>query len=212
MSTDKLPVFPLNAALLPACRMPLQIFEKRYLDMVSRCMRSDTGFVVALLRPGAERHEVITPELEPAQHNVPFYPMGTEARIVDFGQRDNGLLAITIEGLQRVELNGIHQRADGLWLAEITPRPEQVDTTPATLEEWTDVLEQLLGFSGLEELRASVDLQSSEQVMNYLIMLMPLPASVKQELLETDQHLARWNKLNQLLTMLAAPRRADPPQ
>ena len=62
MNPSELPVFPLNSPLLPACKMPLQIFEKRYLDMVSQCLRTQTPFVVALLQPGAERHEVITPE------------------------------------------------------------------------------------------------------------------------------------------------------
>ena len=52
MSGDLIPVFPLNTPLLPGCKMPLQIFEQRYLDMVSSCMKAGTGFVVALLEPG----------------------------------------------------------------------------------------------------------------------------------------------------------------
>ncbi|MCA4046286.1 ATP-dependent protease, partial [Pseudomonas aeruginosa] len=32
-------MFPLNAVLFPGCRLDLQIFEARYLDMISRCMK-----------------------------------------------------------------------------------------------------------------------------------------------------------------------------
>ena len=38
MNTEELPLFPLSAVLLPGGRLPLQIFEPRYLDLVSHCM------------------------------------------------------------------------------------------------------------------------------------------------------------------------------
>ncbi len=207
MSPQTLPVFPLNSPLLPHCQMPLQIFEKRYLDMVSHCMRTSTGFVVALLRPGLERHEVITPDLTPVTQTSPFYSTGTLASIVDFGQRDNGLLAITIAGGPRVDLNQIQQEKSGLWTAQITERAEQPEPEHGErpLQEWTDLLEQLLGFSGLQALRDQVDMTASEQVMNYLIMLLPLPAAVKQDLLESDDHALRWEKLNNVIALLSAP-------
>ena len=212
MSHPDLPVFPLNSPLLPGCQMPLQIFEKRYLDMVSQCMRTDSGFVVALLRPGSERHEVITPDLKAVTHSRPFYATGTEARIVDFGQRDNGLLAITIAGQQRVDLSNIRQESSGLWMASPTPRPESHDADDHGLQDWAELLEQLLGFHGLQAMRSGVDMDSSEQVMNYLIMLLPLPAAVKQELLETDSHRTRWERLANVVALLAAPETQQPNQ
>jgi Lon protease-like protein len=39
-----LSLFPLSATLLPYGRMPLQIFERRYLDLVKDSMRSGEGF------------------------------------------------------------------------------------------------------------------------------------------------------------------------
>lgn len=41
-----LPLFPLNTVLFPGCRLDLQIFEARYLDMVSACMKRGEGFTV----------------------------------------------------------------------------------------------------------------------------------------------------------------------
>ena len=50
----KLPLFPLNAVLFPGCRLDLQIFEARYLDMISRCMKQGTGFGVVTIGEGRE--------------------------------------------------------------------------------------------------------------------------------------------------------------
>ena len=43
-----LPLFPLNTVLFPGCVLDLQIFEARYLDMISRCMKQGSGFGVVL--------------------------------------------------------------------------------------------------------------------------------------------------------------------
>jgi Lon protease-like protein len=40
--------------MFPGSRLDLQIFERRYLDLVSQCMRNDAGFGVCLLREGEE--------------------------------------------------------------------------------------------------------------------------------------------------------------
>ena len=44
------PLFPLPLVLFPGGRLPLQIFEARYLDMVGRCMRDGEYFVIAMAR------------------------------------------------------------------------------------------------------------------------------------------------------------------
>ena len=48
------PLFPLNTVLFPGCILDLQIFEARYLDMVSACMRRGEGFGVVALLEGRE--------------------------------------------------------------------------------------------------------------------------------------------------------------
>ncbi|MGB0322519.1 MAG: LON peptidase substrate-binding domain-containing protein [Pseudohongiellaceae bacterium] len=39
-SPQDIPLFPLRVVMFPGSRLDLQIFEQRYLDMISRCMRS----------------------------------------------------------------------------------------------------------------------------------------------------------------------------
>ena len=46
LSTDSIPLFPLNSVLFPKGRIALQIFESRYVDMVRQCMKDGSGFNV----------------------------------------------------------------------------------------------------------------------------------------------------------------------
>ena len=49
-----IPLFPLGTVLFPSGRLPLQIFERRYVDMISKCMREGAGFGVVWIRRGSE--------------------------------------------------------------------------------------------------------------------------------------------------------------
>ena len=89
------PLFPLNSVLFPGGMLPLRIFEPRYLDMVSECMRSDSCFGVCLIRDGKEVVKAAS-----------CFDIGTLARIVDWDQRDDGLLGITVKGESRVRILG----------------------------------------------------------------------------------------------------------
>ena len=51
---DPLPLFPLQTVLFPGALLGLKIFETRYLDLVSECLRSGQPFGVICLRQGAE--------------------------------------------------------------------------------------------------------------------------------------------------------------
>ena len=198
MSNHRLPVFPLNLPLLPGCVMPLQIFEKRYLDMVSACMRTQTGFVVSLLHQGAEQHEVIRPHQD-TPSDIPFFATGTLAKIIDFGQRENGLLAITIEGESLQEISQIEQNDDGLWMADAIKLEEF--NKPG--EEDIDALKELLGsiLSLPNTLPETVKIEelSSVQIMNYLIMLLPIPTPTKQKLLQQNDLASRWALLHDMV-------------
>ena len=50
----EIPLFPLNAVLFPGGRLPLRIFEQRYMDMAKACLREDRPFGVCLIREGKE--------------------------------------------------------------------------------------------------------------------------------------------------------------
>ena len=51
---EDLPIFPLRTILFPDSKLPLRIFEPRYIDMVSRCMREDSEFGIILSRESTD--------------------------------------------------------------------------------------------------------------------------------------------------------------
>lgn len=51
MRPDRIPLFPLNVVLLPGADLPLHIFEPRYLEMVSRCLKEKSEFGILLSLP-----------------------------------------------------------------------------------------------------------------------------------------------------------------
>ncbi|HEX6016639.1 MAG TPA: LON peptidase substrate-binding domain-containing protein, partial [Burkholderiaceae bacterium] len=53
-SLPDLPLFPLQSVLFPGAQLQLRVFEARYLDLVSRCLREQQPFGAICLRQGSE--------------------------------------------------------------------------------------------------------------------------------------------------------------
>ncbi len=102
---SEIPLFPLSAVLLPYGRMPLRIFERRYLDLVRDCMKSGEPFGVVWIRRGSE-------VAQRGGESPDLGAYGTTAHIVDWDQLPNGLLGITVEGGRRFELFDTSTRDD----------------------------------------------------------------------------------------------------
>ena len=58
---DDLPLFPLNTVLFPGGRLPLRIFEQRYMTMAKACLKGGSPFGVCLIREGKEVGEPAVP-------------------------------------------------------------------------------------------------------------------------------------------------------
>jgi uncharacterized protein len=191
--TVTLPLFPLNTVLFPGCMLDLQIFEARYLDMISRCMKQGEGFGVVCIIDGAEVGEAAGQ----------FSAVGCEALIRDFEQRPNGLLGIRVEGGRRFKVLRAQVLPDQLTLAEI--EWQDAPSEEPLLAEHADLLALL---SALREhpLVASLGMQSEpagqEALANQLAYLLPLEAEQKLQLLGMAQPQQRLELLQQLLEQL----------
>ncbi len=85
---ETVPIFPLSTVLFPGSRLPLRIFEQRYMDMAKACLKHDSPFGVCLIREGAE---VGTPAVPEA--------VGCLARLAEWDMDTVGILKVTAEGL-----------------------------------------------------------------------------------------------------------------
>jgi len=177
----EIPLFPLSAVLLPFGRVPLQIFEQRYLDLVRECMRSDSGFGVAWIRRGEE-------VAQRGGARAELGDWGCYARIVDWDQLNNGLLGITIEGRQRFALHSTRVEASGLVRGQATLY-EPPGVTPV-LPQWhslVDVLRSLETHPHVQRMNLSIDYDNIWQVAYSLIQLLPLDEALKYALLAMDE-------------------------
>ena len=112
-----LALFPLNTVLFPGCTLDLQLFEARYLDMISRCMKKGESFGVVCILDGKEVG------MAPDGYAL----IGCEALIRDFKQQDNGLLGIRVEGGRRFRVLDTGVQKDQLLVAEVQWLDEQPD-------------------------------------------------------------------------------------
>lgn len=175
----ELPLFPLSAVLLPFGRMPLRIFERRYLDLVRDSMRNGEGFGIVRLLSGAEVG---------ADEPTSLAAVGTVARIADWDQLEDGLLGITVEGGARFRLQR-HWRADsGLNIGEVDLLPEPV--TEPLRDEWRRLRSLLRGLEAhphVQRIGLAVDPDDAWQLAYALLQLLPLDESFKADLLALDR-------------------------
>lgn len=188
----KTPLFPLKSVLCPKGRIPLQLFEPRYLDMLSECMKTDRGFVVVLIKEG---DEVSGP--------CDFYNIGTYVRLIDFQKLDSGLLGITVEGTSKVFLTHFSQGSDGLYSGRIEHLvEEEYLNLPDEYLELATLLEQLTRHPAIKALNMDIDYADGRQVGWRLVELLPLSKQEKQFLLELTDPFERLKQIEYLLTLM----------
>lgn len=176
----ELPLFPLNTVLFPGGPLPLRIFEPRYLDMVSRCLREQTGFAVVLIGEGEE-----------ATGATSFAATGTEARIVDFDRLEGGLLGISCIGRERVRIVEAWREADGLNRGRVLDiGADPVVPVPPEQAWLGEVVMQVLPEAG-DTYRHVERRDDAAWIGNRLAEMLPLSLADKQTLLELTDPLER---------------------
>ena len=92
---DDLPIFPLTGVLLlPRGRLPLNIFEPRYLAMTRDALRGER--LIGMVQPSDPAASGINP---------PVYPVGCAGRITAFAETEDGRYLITLTGLSRFRIS-----------------------------------------------------------------------------------------------------------
>ena len=193
----EIPLFPLPVVLFPGGRLSLQIVETRYLDMVKQCMKNDAGFGIIMIREGNQLLQNAEEQLPSVAHS------GTYVNIVDFDQRDNGLLGIMVEGQARFAVRDQYETSERLMMADVEFLViESKETVPAEKSHLSEILASLLKHEAVEALRLNVDLDDASQVGGRLTELLPIPNDLKQRLLEMRNPIARLEDLDKLIVKM----------
>ncbi len=175
---EVIPVFPLaGALLLPRARIPLNIFEPRYLAMVEDALRGDR--IIGLIQPATEEAEAPV-----------LLPVGCAGRLTQFAETGDGRYLVTLTGIARFRIVEEIAASTPYRQCRVAFSGFQSDFTPRDGEEAVDrvrVLETLRQFADANDLQ--IDWQSireapNEALVNALSMMSPYGPKEKQALLE----------------------------
>lgn len=176
------PVFAVpGAVLLPGARLPLTVFEPRYLALVDAALGA--GRLFALVQPAAEG-------VATGGAVAGLYAVGTLARITAFGETGDGRYLITGIGLTRFRLAGEAEGRSGYRRVVAEYGPYAMDLAPNGGEPAVD-RRRLMGAVGgyLARQGVALDLGKLEkaadgELVTALAMAAPLSPEEKQALLE----------------------------
>jgi len=189
-----IPLFPLRTVLFPGGPLPLRIFESRYIDMISHCMKNDLPFGVLLIKEGREDGLATTHEV------------GTLATITDWYQGSDGLLGVTAAGAERFRLLSVRQQPDGLNIGTVEVIPPEPDMAlPEEYASLNKILESVL--DDLGRLYESLERRFDDAVwVTYrLIEILPIELEEKQRFLESSDTLGRLKLIDELMNTVRDP-------
>jgi Lon protease-like protein len=180
--------------LFPGGRLPLRIFESRYMDMAKACLKEGAPFGVCLIVEGREVGEPAVPA-----------PVGTLARIADWDMPQLGMLHIVAKGERRFRILERRVQKDGLAIGTVEVLPDDVDSAiPDTGGTCARLLERIIEqHAGLFEPPHRLD--SSSWVGARLAEVLPLPLAAKQALLEMTDACERLERLSALIGARPTP-------
>ena len=187
-ATITLPLFPLKYVLFPQGQLTLQVFEARYLDLVSACLKTQAPFGVVTLEEG---HEVRV-----ANETPRLSPMGTLAVITATEADKNQVLHLQCLGTQRFSYASLKTGPNGLWIAQDATliAPDLPEPIPAPLQHCSDTLQQIttaLIVQGKNNFAQPYQFADAGWVANRWAELLPLDTTQRLELLQTTNPVKR---------------------
>lgn len=206
LDLDSLPetiaIFPLRGALLlPGGRLPLNIFEPRYLAMVSDSLSSPHR-LIGMIQPQPRGSD--SPEDNPA-----LYPIGCVGRIAQFEETTDGRYLITLEGVIRFVVKKELALVKGYRRVRVCygQFAHDLDFAPPEFNSEFDkdrlmaALKTYFDQNGFTADWATLENCETEKLITTLSMICPLDDADKQALLESITTSARADTLSTLLEM-----------
>jgi len=191
-----LPIFPLQGVLLlPRGRLPLNVFEPRYLALIEDALAGDR--LVGMIQPLAGEHD---------RNDPPVYRTGGAGRITSFHETDDGRYLVTLTGLCRFlvtdELPPVrgYRQAHVSWAAYHDDLASAIDSVIDRRRLLAN-LKVYFGVHGIHASWESIDNASDDRLVSTLAMVCPFEPNEKQALLEAPTLAERGRLLTTLIEM-----------
>jgi uncharacterized protein len=194
---ETLPIFPLaGVLLLPRGRLPLNIFEPRYLAMTRDALAGDR--LIGMVQPSDPN--------QPAGGNPPVYPTGCAGRITSFSETDDGRFLITLTGLCRFRIREELPLVNGY--RRVVPQWDEFANDLRNPREPGFDRERLMrglrAYFDKHQIKAEWNAISSvpgERLVTSIAMVCPFEPSEKQALLEASDLDERAKLLTAIVEM-----------
>ena len=187
---SSIPLFPLeNVLLLPFGKLPLNIFEERYINMVLDSLKS---------------HRMIG-IIQPRNNNNDFFMMGCIGRITSYIETPDYRLVLNLEGICRFVLHERNLSPKGYYQATIDTTDYLDDLNG--LEPMVDrnnLIQKYANFFKMKKLEIDREVlaeTSNLQLLSTLAMIAPFNKIDKQAILESPNVKERINTINSILDL-----------
>lgn len=185
----EIPLFPLNTVLFPGGKLPIRVFEPRYMDMVSACMKDGTPFGICLTHGGKETGQAPQP-----------VTVGCLVEIIDWGMQQAGVLNISVLGIRRFRVENSRSEKNGLIVAQaINIAEEPALPLPEHHRACATLLRRIIEHLGEHRFAPPLRYDDLTWVGYRLAELLPLKLSVRQNMLEMNDSLVRIEILHTFL-------------
>ena len=192
-----LPVFPLGGVLLlPYGRLPLNIFEQRYLAMTDDALRSER--LIGIIQP--------TSEVEGQQKVPSLYKTGCAGRITAFSETDDGRYLVTLLGICRFDVE--HEVDSTRGYRRVVPNWEPFRSDVVKRDKFDIDKERLLvalrDYFEKKTIDAdweAINRMNNVQLITTLAMICPFNATEQQALLVAEKIEDRASTMISLLEM-----------
>ena len=179
---NEIPLFPLSGVLLlPNAKLPLNLFEPKYLAMCEDVLKS-TDRLIGMIQPSTN------PKLKNGLRK--FHKIGCAGRLVSFNETKDGRYLITLEGISRYKLENIvdgffpYTKGTVSWnkYSDDLKKPK-IDKN-FNRSKFLSLLAQYFDAAKLSSDWSSLKDAEEELLINSLSMLCPFEPEEKQALLE----------------------------
>ena len=187
---SSIPLFPLeNVLLLPFGKLPLNIFEERYINMVLDSLKSDRMIGV----------------IQPKNNNNDFFMLGCIGKITSYIETPDYRLVLNLEGVCRFILRERNLTPKGYYQANIDTSEylNDLDNLEPMINR-KSLIQKYANFFKMKKLEIDQDVLSETsnlQLLSTLAMLAPFNKIDKQAILESPNILERINTINSILDL-----------
>jgi len=199
-----LPIFPLTGVLLlPRGRLPLNIFEPRYLAMTRDALAGDR--LIGMVQPS---------DPGASGDNPPVYPTGCAGRITSFAETEDERFLITLTGTCRFRIRDELPLLEGYRrvVPEWSGFARDLDSEDEPAFDRERLMRGLKGYFQQHQISAdwgAINSVPGERLVTSVAMVCPFEPSEKQALLEASDLSERARLLTAMVEMALMHRSVD---